>query len=281
MLPQLLSVFGYLYSHYSLIQLSAFLLNLRSIFPQVRNIFPYSVDGYKGYSGVNLFGLENPALINILLLSAFFLSHSIPARQSVKQAVKLGRLYRPLYVIQSAFFIHTLIKYWRPLPTGSRTIVWDTSLHPSIGWGIFALGFIWMYTSTLATDYFDLFGLKDGFGKDLSKIYGLGDFTNTFPVTRHFSVVRHPMMLGILVMLFATPVMTLNHLIFSIAVSMYINFAVRNLKEPDLVRRYGEPYIGYMKRVPGFCPFFSGASIDELRNARATQTKEVGKREVK
>ncbi len=58
---------------------------------------------------------------------------------------------------------------------------------------------------------------------------------------------------------------------------MYINFAVRNLKEPDLVRKYGDAYIGYMKRVPAFCPMFGGASPVQLKNARSTHTQEVGK----
>ena len=68
---------------------------------------------------------------------------------------------------------------------------------------------------------------------------------------------RHPIMTGALVGMWVTPVMTLDHLCFSVFVTLYIVFGV-SVEERDLVRLWGDKYLDYAKRVRPVVPVFRG-----------------------
>jgi len=56
------------------------------------------------------------------------------------------------------------------------------------------------------------------------------------------------MMLGFLILLWATPVMSQGHLLFSGVMTAYILIAIR-FEEADLVRAHGPAYEEYRRRV--------------------------------
>ena len=62
-------------------------------------------------------------------------------------------------------------------------------------------------------------------------------------------------MLGFIIAFWATPVMTLGHIIFSITTTIYIYIAVKLLEEKDLRKFHGEAYEEYQKKVPMLIPF--------------------------
>ena len=60
-------------------------------------------------------------------------------------------------------------------------------------------------------------------------------------------------MLGFIVAFWATPHMTLTHLVFAIATTAYILIALR-FEDHDLATSIGVPYREYRRRVPMILP---------------------------
>ena len=62
-------------------------------------------------------------------------------------------------------------------------------------------------------------------------------------------------MSGFIIAFWATPLMTVGHLIFAIATTIYIIVAVKFLEEKDLRNYIGKEYEDYQKKVPMLIPF--------------------------
>src|SRR5690606_40902644 len=135
-----------------------------------------------------------------------------------------------------------LFYYWRPMPD----IIWSVEnilLAPLLtvlfftGWFIVLLG-------TFLINHFNLFGLQ--------QVYL--NMKNSEPPKPRFvkplfyKVVRHPLMLGFIIAFWATPHMTLGHLLFAFATTGYILVAIQ-LEERDMVKFHGEEYKRYQQEV--------------------------------
>ncbi|QHT68066.1 isoprenylcysteine carboxylmethyltransferase family protein [Rhodocytophaga rosea] len=191
-------------------------------------------------------------LINVGLLLLFGLQHSIMARKSWKEKYMAWiptPLQRSVYGLVSVAILALLMWQWCPLPT----VIW-TIHHPAlrtIVYGLFVLGLSIMLLSTYLIDHYELFGIRQVLfyaqDKDM--------FPERFKAPWLYQYVRHPMMLGFLIGFWATPEMTVGHLVFALGMSVYILIGI-SYEEKDLVQKFGKLYIRYRSLVPKIIPAF-------------------------
>ena len=106
-----------------------------------------------------------------------------------------------------------------------------------------------MAWGSIQIDPFDLLGLRQTYRYCRGNAYA----PPPFQTPRLYRLVRHPIMLGLLVCLWAVPRMALGHLLFSAVLSGYILIGIR-LEERDLIHEYGKAYEDYRRRVPMLLP---------------------------
>jgi len=96
----------------------------------------------------------------------------------------------------------------------------------------------------------------------------MGKFLRFIPFglvkTGHYSIVRHPLMSGCLLMMICPFELTIGRILIAFIISIYIFISVKFFEEPDLINfKIGVEYEKYMKTTPAFipriftCPFSS------------------------
>lgn len=201
-------------------------------------------------------GVEVPftqaLIINLVLLSIFALQHSIMARPGFKKwwtKFVPPAIERSTYVLLSSLALILIYWQWRPM----TDIFWQVQQETAVTllYGVFVLGWLIVLLSTFMINHFDLFGLKQVYEYLKSRAPQPIPFKTSFL----YSIVRHPIMLGFIIAFWATPVMTVGHLVFSMTTTLYILVAVKFLEERDLRKIHGETYTSYQKEVPMLIPF--------------------------
>lgn len=189
--------------------------------------------------------------IDVLLLGVFAVQHSGMARPGFKRwwtRIVPVPVERSTYVLLSSLALILLFWQWRPLPQ----LLWH--VDGAARWVLYALsatGWLLVLAGTFVINHFDLFGLRQVW------FFARGVTAREDPfVTRAFyRIVRHPLMLGFLVAFWATPAMSVGHLLFALATTGYILIAVKFLEERDLVALYGDTYREYQRQVPMLLPW--------------------------
>ncbi|MCK0110501.1 isoprenylcysteine carboxylmethyltransferase family protein [Flavobacteriaceae bacterium S0825] len=190
--------------------------------------------------------------INVILLSVFALQHSIMARPKFKEwfnSIFSQAMERSTYILLSSLALILIYWQWKPI----TTIVWETenTILSSIITGIFFLGWLIVLLSTFMINHLELFGIAQIFDNLKNKQTPNPKFQTNYL----YKLVRHPLMLGFLIAFWATPTMTVGHLLFTLITTIYIFVAVRYLEEKDLKKVIGKKYETYQKEVPMIIPF--------------------------
>jgi protein-S-isoprenylcysteine O-methyltransferase Ste14 len=130
---------------------------------------------------------------------------------------------------------------------------------------LFAFGWLLVLVSTFLINHFDLFGLRQVWLNLHKKPYTQLRFGT--PVL--YRLVRHPLYLGFILGFWATPVMTVAHLVFALATTGYILIAIQ-LEEHDLMNAHPE-YAEYRRKVPMLIPFLGRRKGREPGTATAAR----------
>jgi methanethiol S-methyltransferase len=202
-------------------------------------------------------GLGTALTIDLALLALFAVQHSVMARPAFKRwwtRIVPASAERSTYVLFSSLALILLFAYWQPL----GGMVW--SMTSSAGvitmYSLFAAGWALLLYVTFLIDHFDLFGLRQVWLTLRGKPYGAVPFVTPWL----YRQVRHPLYIGWLMIVWATPVMTVSHLVFAAMCTAYILAAIR-FEERDLIHFHPE-YAEYKRRVPMLLPLllkFRGA----------------------
>lgn len=189
-------------------------------------------------------------LVNLGLLGLFAVQHSVMARPGFKRwwtRFVPEPVERSTYVLFASLALLLLYWQWRPLPE----VVWSVEheVGRAVLWALFGLGWGLVLLSTFMISHAHLFGVKQVHAFWRRKQPASPGF-QTPGLYRH---MRHPIMAGFFVAFWATPAMTVGHLVFALATTGYILIAVQ-LEERDLVRAFGERYEAYRRQVPMFVP---------------------------
>lgn len=235
--------------------LSFFLFGLFAYFVALGSIFyliffignflvPITIDGPPRV------GTLEALLNNLFLILLFAAQHTLMARQGFKKwwtSIIPRELQRSIYVLLSGVALNLLFYFWQPM----GGLIWQVSHEPFVVaiYCLFFLGWSMMVLATFLINHWDLFGMRHVYLYLMGRPYTALNMSTPFLYKR----VRHPLYLGLLIGFWASPTMTVTHLIFSITMTVYILIGIK-YEEKDLVADFREKYVDYRKKVPMLLP---------------------------
>ena len=234
------------------------------------SLVPRTVD-----AGEAVFRPVTALLVDALVLTLFAVQHSGMARRGFKEVwtrVVPEPIERSTYVLAASGSLLVLFTLWQPIPA----VVWNVQA-PVARLAIHALsGLGWLVAlfSTLLLNHFELFGLRQVYLAARRRDLPASQFRTPW----FYKWVRHPLYLGFILAFWATPTMTVGHLVFALGMLGYILGAIQ-LEERDLIREFGARYLAYREQVRGLVPIprqFQERSRDLRARADATPAPASG-----
>ena len=190
--------------------------------------------------------------IDVALLLLFAVQHTVMARPWFKRhwtRIVPGPAERASFVLAASLALVLLFWLWQPI----GGTAWNLS-GPAAGavWAAYAAGWALTVSSTFLISHFDLVGLRQAWQHARHVTYSPPPFTERGLYRR----IRHPLMVGFLVVFWSAPTMTAGHLLFAAAATGYILAGIA-FEEHDLAQSLGDTYTAYRARVPALIPRLS------------------------
>lgn len=189
-------------------------------------------------------------VVDVALIALFALQHTVMARPAFKRwwtRIVPEPIERSTFVLATVACLTVIMTYWAPL----NDQLWQAraSWLRAALWGLQGLGWLMVVGSTFLIDHWELFGVR----QVIAHFRGRAVSRRSFRTPSLYRIVRHPMMLGMLLGLWATPDMTMSRLAFAGAFTVYVMIGIR-IEERDLVVALGDDYRRYQERVPRLLP---------------------------
>jgi protein-S-isoprenylcysteine O-methyltransferase Ste14 len=181
--------------------------------------------------------LIQPLLVDLGLFTVFALHHSLLARTGAKQWVTRHApegLERSLYVWISSVLFVAVCAAWRDVP---GELYRHAGLASVPHWLLVGLGGWLTARAAAILDPLELAGIRPA-------LPAPGGFHAVGP----YALVRHPIYLGWLLLVFGVPVMNGTRLAFAVISSAYLVVAIP-LEERSLVEAFGDEYRRYQRQV--------------------------------
>jgi protein-S-isoprenylcysteine O-methyltransferase Ste14 len=188
-------------------------------------------------------------LINGALLTLFAVQHSGMARPAFKRWLTRfipAAAERSTYVLLSTVCLALMMYYWAPL----GGVIWNVGTQ----WAAITLTGLYLASwglllyATFLIDHFDLFGLRQVW----FALRGREDIGLKFVTPALYRIIRHPIYVGWLGIMWFTPTMTISHLVLALGCTGYILVGIK-LEERDLEAAHPE-YAQYKNKVPALIP---------------------------
>lgn len=203
-------------------------------------------------------------LVNIILLGIFAIQHSVMARRAFKAwwtKIVPAEIERSTFVLFTNAVLALLFWQWRPM----TDTVWNVegTIGATILTVVFWAGWLLVLLSTFLINHFDLFGLHQVYMNLKKRKLSTPSFTTRFL----YKYIRHPLLLGFIIGFWATPSMSVGHLVFAVVTTIYMLIAIQ-LEEKDMVARFGDTYTKYQSEVPMLIP--TGRTATSQKNEAPT-----------
>ena len=182
---------------------------------------------FRGWSAVTIDGL---------LFFAFALHHSLFARPSIKallERVVPRSLIRATYVWAASVLLVLVCLFWQRV---GGTIYRVTLPWLALNATVQLVGFILIARAVQTIDALELAGIRRS------------DQSQALQITGPYHLVRHPLYLGWMLVVFGIAHMTADRLLFAALSSLYLIVAVP-WEERSLERDFGDAYRKYKKEV--------------------------------
>lgn len=199
-------------------------------------------------------------LIDLALLASFALQHSVMARAGFKRVwtrVVHPALERSTFVLCASLVLIALYVFWQPIDG----TIWsaNTPAAAFVLRAVFWTGWGTVLVSTFLINHFELFGVRQVLAQ--ARRQALPE--PAFRTPGLYRYVRHPIYLGFVLGFWATPTMTLGHLLFAGGTTAYILLGIW-FEERDLIARFGDQYRAYRAQVGMLMPWRRRASAAAL-----------------
>lgn len=206
--------------------------------------------------------LGSAVLIDLALLTVFAVQHSGMARPAFKRWITrfiAPSIERSTYVLTSTIAMAAMMWFWQPLGGAIWTVEAQELVYAL--YGLYGTSWVLLLYATFAINHFDLLGLRQVW-------YALRDRDMPelgFVTPALYRLVRHPIYVGWLGVVWFTPSMTVTHLVFALGATAYILLGMK-FEERDLMTMHPE-YADYRRRVPALIPSIARRRTSALQQS--------------